>query len=42
MPSGCGIGGDAFWLVWDDAAAEQAAINGSGRAPAGASAQGLR
>ena len=21
MPNGCGIGGDAFWLVWDEAAA---------------------
>ena len=20
MPNGCGIGGDAFWLVWDEAA----------------------
>ena len=35
MPSGCGIGGDAFWLVWDEAAGEQVAMNGSGRAPAG-------
>ena len=34
MPSGCGIGGDAFWLVWDEAAGEQVALNGSGRAPA--------
>ena len=42
MPSGCGIGGDAFWLVWDEAAGEQVSMNGSGRAPAGASAQGLR
>ena len=23
MPNGCGIGGDAFWLVWDEAAGEQ-------------------
>ena len=35
MPNGCGIGGDAFWLVWDEAAGEQVALNGSGRAPAG-------
>ncbi len=42
MPSGCGIGGDAFWLVWDEAAGEQVAINGSGRAPAAADAEGLR
>ncbi len=42
MPSGCGIGGDAFWLVWDEATGEQVALNGSGRAPAGASAERLR
>ena len=32
MPSGCGIGGDAFWLIWDAATGRQAALNGSGRA----------
>ncbi len=42
MPNGCGIGGDAFWLVWDEAAGEQVALNGSGRAPSGASAEALR
>ena len=42
MPNGCGIGGDAFWLVWDEAAGEQVALNGSGRAPAGISAAALR
>jgi gamma-glutamyltranspeptidase/glutathione hydrolase len=42
MPNGCGIGGDAFWLVWDEAAGEQVALNGSGRAPAGISADALR
>ena len=42
MPSGCGIGGDAFWLVWDEARGEQTALNGSGRAPAGADAAALR
>ena len=42
MPNGCGIGGDAFWLVWDEAAGEQVALNGSGRSPAGISADGLR
>ena len=31
MPSGCGIGGDAFWLIWDAAAGAQHALNGSGR-----------
>ena len=42
MPSACGIGGDAFWLIWDAAAREQVALNGSGRAPAGADAARLR
>ncbi len=42
MPNGCGLGGDAFWLVWDEAAGEQVALNGSGRAPSGADAAGLR
>ena len=42
MPNGCGIGGDAFWLIWDQASATQLALNGSGRAPAGASAEALR
>src|SRR4029077_1642210 len=34
MPWACGIGGDAFWLIWDAAAGRQVALNGSGRAPA--------
>lgn len=42
MPNGCGIGGDAFWLVWDEGAGAQFALNGSGRAPALASAEALR
>ncbi|MEI7744279.1 MAG: gamma-glutamyltransferase family protein [Chloroflexota bacterium] len=42
MPNGCGIGGDAFWLVWDEQAGEQVALNGSGRAPAAADAAALR
>ena len=42
MPNGCGLGGDAFWLVWDEARGEQVAINGSGRAPAAADADALR
>ncbi len=42
MPNGCGIGGDAFWLVWDEAAGEQVALNGSGRAPAGIDPDRLR
>ena len=42
QPNGCGLGGDAFWLVWDEAKGEQVAINGSGRSPAAADAAGLR
>jgi gamma-glutamyltranspeptidase len=42
QPNGCGLGGDAFWLVWDEAAGEQVAINGSGRSPAAADAGALR
>jgi gamma-glutamyltranspeptidase/glutathione hydrolase len=43
----CGIGGDAFWLVWDPPTHCQYALNGSGRAPAAAdpaalSARGFR
>jgi gamma-glutamyltranspeptidase/glutathione hydrolase len=42
MPSGCGIGGDAFWLIWDAAAGRQLALNGSGRAAASADPAALR
>ena len=42
MPNGCGVGGDAFWLIWDEAAGTQVALNGSGRAPAGADPAALR
>jgi len=42
MPNACGVGGDAFWLVWDAAARAQVGLNGSGRAPTGASAEALR
>ena len=42
LPSGCGLGGDAFWLIWDAATRRQFALNGSGRAPAGADAAALR
>ena len=38
----CGLGGDAFWLVWDERQAEQVALNGSGRAPAAPDAAALR
>ena len=42
MPNSCGIGGDAFWLIWDAAAGRQLALNGSGRSPAAADAAALR
>ena len=42
MGEACGLGGDAFWLVWDEAAGVQVALNGSGRAPAGADPAALR
>ncbi len=42
MPSACGIGGDTFWLIWDASARQQLALNGSGRAPAGADPASLR
>jgi gamma-glutamyltranspeptidase / glutathione hydrolase len=42
MPNGCGIGGDAFWLIWDAATRQQLALNGSGRAPMGVDAGALR
>ena len=42
QPSGCGLGGDAFWLIWDEATGAQTALNGSGRAPASANPAALR
>jgi gamma-glutamyltranspeptidase / glutathione hydrolase len=42
MPNACGIGGDAFWLIWDAGESRQTALNGSGRAPAAADARMLR
>ena len=41
-PNACGVGGDAFWLIWDAASREQVGLNGSGRAPAAADAARLR
>jgi len=43
----CGLGGDAFWIVWDPAERRAHALNGSGRAASGATieaahAAGLR
>jgi gamma-glutamyltranspeptidase/glutathione hydrolase len=42
VPSSCGIGGDAFWLIWESATRREYALNGSGRAPASADAGALR
>ena len=42
MGEACGLGGDAFWLVWDEAAGSQTALNGSGRSPASADPAALR
>ncbi|MBI2763399.1 MAG: gamma-glutamyltransferase [Chloroflexi bacterium] len=42
MPNACGIGGDAFWLIWDAAERRQFALNGSGRAPLGVDPMALR
>jgi gamma-glutamyltranspeptidase/glutathione hydrolase len=47
MPNACGLGGDAFWLIWDTGGApagpgRQVALNGSGRSPSGADAAHLR
>ncbi len=41
-PGACGIGGDAFWLLWDAAAGRQFALNGSGRAATVFDVAGLR
>src|SRR5918994_4658352 len=41
MPNACGVGGDAFWLIWDERAGRQLALNGSGRSAAGADPRAL-
>ncbi len=38
----CGLGGDAFWLAWDERTGTEVALNGSGRAAAAANAAELR
>jgi gamma-glutamyltranspeptidase/glutathione hydrolase len=42
IPNGCGIGGDAFWLIWDAAARRQLALNGSGRSATATDAAAIR
>ncbi|MFL5751207.1 MAG: gamma-glutamyltransferase [Chloroflexota bacterium] len=42
VPESCGIGGDAFWLVWEASARRLHALNGSGRAPASADPGAIR
>jgi gamma-glutamyltranspeptidase/glutathione hydrolase len=42
MPQSCGLGGDAFWLIWDAATGTQLALNGSGRAASRVDAAALR
>lgn len=41
-PTGCGIGGDLFAIVWDPSSRTLHAYNGSGRAPATISIQAVR
>ena len=41
-PTGCGIGGDLFALVWDPATKKLHGLNGSGRSPYGLSLETLR
>lgn len=41
-PNSCGLGGDAFWLIWDEPNRSLLALNGSGRAPAGIDPADLR
>ena len=38
----CGLGGDAFWLIFDPALDRVVALNGSGRSAAGASIEAAR
>jgi gamma-glutamyltranspeptidase/glutathione hydrolase len=41
-PTGCGIGGDLFAIVWDPATKKLHGLNGSGRSPHGLSLEALR
>ena len=40
--SACGVGGDAFWLIWDPRAGRLVGLNGSGRSGSSADASALR
>ena len=42
VPQNCGIGGDAFWLIWDATSRRQHALNGSGRSAAALDAARVR
>ncbi len=41
-PTGCGIGGDLFAIVWDAKKRELSGLNGSGRSPSGLTLERLR
>jgi len=41
-PTGCGIGGDLYAIVWDPARRESVGYNGSGRAPRGLTFEGMQ
>src|SRR5262245_42966873 len=41
-PTGCGVGGDLFALVWDASSERLYGLNASGRSPAGLTAERLR
>jgi gamma-glutamyltranspeptidase/glutathione hydrolase len=41
-PTGCGVGGDLFAIVWDERTQRLAGLNGSGRSPRGLSLAQLR
>lgn len=38
----CGLGGDAFWVIWDETQGRAVTLNGSGRAGSGATIEGAR
>jgi gamma-glutamyltranspeptidase/glutathione hydrolase len=42
VPSSCGIGGDAFWLIWEARTGREHALNGSGRASSSADPAAVR